>query len=382
MATPRKIVTRLPQLDCLRTLAVLMVIGAHNFVLRQRAGWLNPLDAALETGGPSGVELFFVLSGFLVSGLLFQEYARSGAIDLRRFLIRRMFKIWPTYYVFLGITTAGIIWDGAMPLRALSIVGANWFHIQNYFPVANLGTWYMVHTWSLAVEEHFYLVLPAAVWLAMRWRGNWQARLEIALLVCLVALPLCRLATWSQPFDRDRCLFPTHLRADGLIWGTLLGLIYNFRRERIAPMLARPGLTFAAGAALATFGMTLTPDDHVAAWLFKWTILGLGYSGVVLGAVATPTAAYGSAPARAVAFIGRHSYSIYLFHLVIGLNTARWIFSTGILASSETARWLLVMGGFAASAICGGIVASRLVEFPVLALRDRLFPAQVDSKAA
>jgi len=132
-------------LDLLRTIAVLLVLGRHlhlpadpNFAMR-----------AWQTGGWVGVDLFFVLSGFLVSGLLCREYQRDQSVDLKRFLVRRGFKIYPAFYAMIGFTIIVKISSGqSIPIRQL--VGEITF-LQNYLG----GIW--IHTWSLAVEEHFYM---------------------------------------------------------------------------------------------------------------------------------------------------------------------------------------------------------------------------------
>jgi peptidoglycan/LPS O-acetylase OafA/YrhL len=143
---------RLVELDLLRAVAIFLVIGRHTpylapsnypypvkmfFLYWMKLGWI-------------GVDLFFVLSGFLISGLLFREYIQHGQIKLGRFLIRRAFKLYPAYYAFLLITLIWQIMVGKpRPLPLYSFLSNSLF-FQNYGP----AVWN--HTWSLAVEEHFY----------------------------------------------------------------------------------------------------------------------------------------------------------------------------------------------------------------------------------
>jgi len=141
------------QLDFLRCLAVTLVIGRHYDILAlwHRVGW-------------TGVDLFFVLSGFLISGLLFGEYRSHGRIRVGRFLIRRGFKIYPAFYVFIA-------WSlGCYALLGKSIPWgkfvAETVFVQNYLP----GVW--THTWSLAVEEHFYFALPLVLLALVRIGRN------------------------------------------------------------------------------------------------------------------------------------------------------------------------------------------------------------------
>lgn len=93
---------RVVPLDVLRGVAILLVLLAHTPVPVKESGSLAPVLGYLRYLGPSGVDLFFVLSGFLIGGLLFKELHDRGTLDLRRFLVRRGFKIWPAYAVFLG----------------------------------------------------------------------------------------------------------------------------------------------------------------------------------------------------------------------------------------------------------------------------------------
>ena len=148
--------TRNQNLDLLRTVAVTMVIIGHlpdapreSFQLvRWVADWFRRY-------GSLGVDLFFVLSGFLVSGLLFREYLAKGRADVRRFLIRRGFKIYPAFYVYAVLTVVLRIRMGdSLTLRQ---VLSELLFVQNY------GAHVWSHTWSLAVEEHFYLLLAALI---------------------------------------------------------------------------------------------------------------------------------------------------------------------------------------------------------------------------
>ena len=164
----KQIKSRLVCLDFLRGVAILLVLGAHMPHAGLEAG--VPLAGLLRLWhgfGGAGVDLFFVLSGFLVGGLLLAEIKRSGKADAKRFLIRRGFKIWPTYYVYLLALPLLQIWGGETRFvdAALWSLRANLLHLQNYWlsgsAFSTLPNYISPrpHTWSLAVEEHFYLAL-------------------------------------------------------------------------------------------------------------------------------------------------------------------------------------------------------------------------------
>ncbi len=129
------------RLDVLRCVAILLVIGHHaqTFPVWTRIGWV-------------GVDLFFVLSGFLISGLLYSEYKKRQNISVGRFFIRRGLKIYPAFYFFLAATLAAqlLLYKGSVPLKPYLY---EMLFIQNY----HFAIWQ--HTWSLAVEEHFYIAL-------------------------------------------------------------------------------------------------------------------------------------------------------------------------------------------------------------------------------
>src|SRR5438094_1957785 len=138
------------RLDILRAVAVLVVMGRHVEYCPpwHQAGWI-------------GVDLFFVISGFLISGLLFNDYKAHGAIGLSNFYIRRGLKIYPAFYTLIFFTVAVILIQHMSLSRRQALDEV--LFLQNYFA----GLW--PHTWSLAVEEHFYILLPLLLcWMVRR----------------------------------------------------------------------------------------------------------------------------------------------------------------------------------------------------------------------
>ena len=179
----------------------------------------------------TGVDLFFVLSGYLVGGLLIAEMRKSGRIDLKRFWIRRGFKIWPSYYLYiavLSILTALFYVDHAVPGAqriGLMINSIKLVYLQNYFTtfkppylVHPLGT----HVWSLAVEKHFYILLPLLLVISARF---WRVILPAATFVLLVACLGFRLTTYDKPMDWTWHYAATHVRIDSLFFGAFLAFL-------------------------------------------------------------------------------------------------------------------------------------------------------------
>ena len=145
--------SRILVLDILRGCAVLLVIGRHQIPFPEGSHpLLKPFMDTWLRGGWVGVDLFFVLSGFFVSGLLFREQQRYGTLSFRRFFVRRGFKIYPSFYLLILVTVIVAHALGqVVPRRRL---WTELLYIQSY----RFGLW--DHTWSLAVEEHFYLLFP------------------------------------------------------------------------------------------------------------------------------------------------------------------------------------------------------------------------------
>ena len=146
---------RIPSLDGLRAISIALVIVSH------LARWKHIAFAFPEAYGELGVRIFFVLSGFLISQLLFQEQERSSSISLRDFYVRRAFRIFPAAFVFLAVVTV-VYWHEM-----------RWYHLAAaVFYAANMDSsrpWIFGHLWSLSIEEQFYLLWPFAL---KKWRQH------------------------------------------------------------------------------------------------------------------------------------------------------------------------------------------------------------------
>ena len=332
---------RTQSLDVLRGVAVLMVLLCH----------YSPI---LEFGG-FGVDLFFVLSGFLISGLLFEEFKATGSINVWRFWVRRGFKIYPPFYVFLLLTVLALwLITGQVPRDVLADI----FFVQNYFP----HLW--MHGWSLAVEEHFYIALPL-LFLLLLYIGRRSPRsfraipiLSIGMSISCVymrALAAHHARTWDEMFA------PTHLRMDSLFAGVTLGYYAHFDAESFAE--ARRKLVLA-------FGLLLT----LPAFLFPGTVVGVtvayvAFACIVAWAASQPYSA--NRLLRALAWVGYYSYSIYLWH-----GATQVFFDVMLRPAAHVIRFPLYL----ASTILLGMGMSKLVEVPALRLRNRVFPS-LTSKA-
>lgn len=357
---------RLIGVDVLRLVAVLLVLGRHM--------WLPPetwpalpreFFVTWQRGGWVGVDLFFVLSGFLVSGLLFTEYKSRGRMSLVRFYTRRGWKIYPPFFVFMGITIVAAWLHGhRIPARQLA---AELLFLQSYLP----GVW--THTWSLAVEEHFYLLLPLLLLLVLRLNRGARMPLRpvfgLALAIALLSL-FARLVTWylDPHYTYLTHHFASHLRLDSLFCGVAISYAYHFHSdafERLKPWRHR---LLVAGVLLFAPAFMFRLEDTPFLYTVGFTLFYLASAMILIGVLLSDVPR--NRVLRFAAGIGAYSYSIYLWHL--------YVISTGVRYVEGALGRPLGFGAGAAvyliSALAVGALMARLVEFPALRLRDRWFP--------
>ena len=345
-------------LDLLRALAILLVLGRHSFAngLWHWIGW-------------SGVDLFFVLSGFLVSGLIFQEVKTQGDVRLGRFLVRRALKIYPSFYVFLLVSVLAA-WMTDRNYETSQLL-SEIFYLQSYFD----GLW--MHTWSLAVEEHFYLVFALVV--AFWQRQGLPIHVGVTL-KWLIGLPLVLIALrygycWPHRAELRFDFTATHLRADGIWLGVILSFSYHFGSLQQWIDLRKGA--FLLSIVIAVAMLLLFQAGSFVMNTVGILVVALGYGGLLclglgmenrLGTIMRD-GGWGAQVLRILASLGRHSYSIYLWHLLVD----NLLMKAGMYA---TLGW--EYGGTAAGlitivfAILLGITMGTLIELPVLRWRNRI----------
>jgi peptidoglycan/LPS O-acetylase OafA/YrhL len=305
--------THQPALDGLRGLAVVAVLLFH----------LGRLS-----GGFLGVDLFFVLSGFLITSLLVAEHTKRGRIDLRRFWARRARRLLPVLFLLLVGVGALLLWftpAGDRPRfrwDALATVGyfTNWNRM-----VADIGYWEsfaqkspLDHTWSLAIEEQFYVVWPIVAVLvlgaALRSEANRSRWLGIGALVG-AAISFGLLAFTYSPIDTNRAYFATDTRLGPTLMGAALAL-FTGGMAREAGRLSRWWIV-AGTVAVGWMLWSVATMDGTASWYYRGGQAAFAVATlVVIRAVTTGAGGplgwiVGLAPLRALGLI---SYGIYLWH--------------------------------------------------------------------
>lgn len=372
------------QLDILRGLAILLVFGRH-LELPRPQGLLNSAAATWFQIGWLGVDLFFVLSGFLIGGLLVTELKRHGRIDIPRFLIRRGLKIYPPYFVFIGylilMPVARAYASGASAWAKLSEEFLrylpNLVFLQNYVEKNPAG-----HTWSLAVEEHFYLILPFAL-AALASAGH----IRLLVPACLAIVPAVvlgvRVLSVTTADAYSVTMSASHLRLDALLFGVGIRGLAEYSPAVFAAARRWRLELLAVGLACWSINVFVEPGTQ----LIRTVGLGTNFIGsacILLAVYHTHSADLGALRglltpiATVVAWIGFYSYAIYLWHVTV-MGIGMRIFGDRILSflgRGSDVGWLVAATVICAAAVLAGVATAKLVEWPVLRLRDRFFPSR------
>lgn len=350
-------------LDVLRFVAVLLVIGRHLHLPEDANSFLQ----TWKRGGWIGVDMFFVLSGFLVSGLLFKEFQRCGNINIGRFLIRRAFKIYPPFWVFLCFTLIAS-WGVGYPFPSMLNLCGELLFMQNYFG----GIWN--HTWSLAVEEHFYFgIAGLCMSLLHRTKTNPFSCVPLIFLViallCL-ALRFLNYFVYSEYSDRI-FLFGTHIRIDSLMFGVFLSYCWHFLNLQNNVRKIPSAIFGIVGIFLLAPAFVFPLETTRLIPLIGLSFFYLGSGCLLLAAIRWERPR--GVLTKVIASLGATSYSTYLWHMPV----ATWGYS--VISKIELFR------SFHAYLICAIVLAftfgwfmNKLIETPVLRLRELLFPAKTN----
>jgi peptidoglycan/LPS O-acetylase OafA/YrhL len=338
-------------LNGIRAVAVTLVFFSHG-----GQGQLVP--------GGLGVTLFFVLSGFLITTLLQREYRTHDAVSLRNFYLRRVLRLMPPLFIVValsGLLAAASLIDGGFSLRGLLSV---LFYFGNYHVIATdfagipagLGV-----IWSLAVEEHFYLLYPPLALLLLRWPQPRHA--AVALAVLCGAILLWRIWLYLQGVPEAYITMATDTRADAILVGCAMAFLFSPGGAAMPAPKPRRDLPIAAACGLLLVA-TLLYRDEMFRLTARYTLQCLALAPLILLAIIharSPLVRWLNA--RPLVYIGTVSYTIYLSHQIV---------LYGVIRHWPQLNWVTTLALTIVLTLAIAEPMRRWVENPCAVLRKRL----------
>ncbi len=341
----------IPSLNGIRALAVSLVFFAHSGLEKIVPGGL-------------GVTTFFVLSGYLITTLMRSEYATSGAVRLPAFYLRRVLRLMPPLFIVVAgaalLSSLGAI-DGAFSLRGLLSV---LFYFGNYHVIAldfagvpaGMGV-----VWSLAVEEHYYLLFPL---LAIVLLGIGRPRVSAGVLIVLCATIFAwRCWLYLHGAGESYISMATDTRADAILVGCVMGFWRNPALDPVAPSDPR-GDAIVAVSCLLLLLATLTERSEAFRLTARYTLQSLAIAPLIYLAVARAAQApFRWLNARPLVYVGTISYTIYLSHQLI---------LYGVMRQWPQLNWAATLGIAALLTLAVAEPMRRWIELPCARLRKQL----------
>jgi len=338
--------SRIDALDGLRAVAVTAVLLFH-------------LDLSWMSGGFLGVSLFFTLSGFLITRLLLDESARTGRVALRTFWSRRLRRLSPAALVVLAVVAIASLWEVFDGVRLRGDLGASLGYVANWRFATAESTYAelftstpspVIHFWSLAIEEQFYLLFPL-VFVVLSRRRTW---LLPGLTILTVASVVAAILTES----RNLGYYGTHVRAAELLIGCLLAVVVA--RSGWTERRSVTSTTVAGSVALVALVVAMVSVSTSDDWLYRGGLAAVAMvSAVVILAVARGGVLARPLATRPMVALGRASYSVYLVHwpVIVAMNPDRMGFDGWTL---DVVRVVVSLGlGFVSYAVVENPVRTR-----------------------
>jgi peptidoglycan/LPS O-acetylase OafA/YrhL len=355
---------RQPGLDLLRALAIIVVVIYH-------AGIMGfPMPGHVDRWGWIGVDLFFVLSGYLIGGQLLAPLARGQAINLKRFFARRALRIMPAYFVILAIYVFLPSW------REYSETTPWWKFVVSIQNIGLHGGTAFSHAWSLAVEDQFYLALPFILILVNRWP---PAAIIVPCTIVVGGILLRIFLAYQNPAAdvgvsfrgfQTWIYYPTWTRLDPLVLGVVLVAIEKFRPQWWNRLTDFAIWLWLPGLALIVYVLWLGEGDYlmITAAVSQFPLLAVGFAALLVCAL-SPRSILSRVRIPGAAFIASIAYSAYLVQKLVIHAVAHFCLGHDIEPRSATA----LIG----VEICVYIAATILflaIERPFLQLRHRIAP--------
>lgn len=346
--------SRIPSLDGLRALSILLVVGLHTV---QRYSLSHPVPRwwFAVFNGQSGVFIFFEISGFLITTLLLAEHAKRGAVSLRGFYVRRAFRILPPLYLYIGaVAMLGLA--GTLQVRQ----GDVWTAVLFVHNIRSYGTWALEHLWSISMEEQFYFVWPFVLVYFLH-RPNGKRAAAVFPIAILAVSPVARVLFNLSGNAALHHASLNYLRWDFIMYGCLVALLqHSGRFERVYRAATRlpwlpPAVILLCNALSARF-------ENRFDLTVGYTINGFAMAIFMLWCTRNARSAVGRVLNwQPVAWIGVLSYSIYLWQTLFTHSGNEAVFAAWPWIGRFPGNWL----GFMLAAV----VSYYLVEQPSLRLR-------------
>jgi peptidoglycan/LPS O-acetylase OafA/YrhL len=354
---------RQPGLDLLRALAIVVVVIYH-------AGIIGfPLPGRVHRFGWIGVDLFFVLSGYLIGGQLLASLARERAINLGRFFARRALRILPAYLVVLAIYIFLPLW------RECPEMTPWWKFLISVQNIGLHGGTAFSHAWSLAVEDQFYLCLPFILLFVNR---RPRAAFVIPWAIVLGGIALRAWLAQKHPGEIAGTVsfrgfqvwiyYPTWTRLDPLVFGVALAAIEKFRPQWWQRLMDSANWLWLPAVALILCALWLGEGEYltVAASVWQFPLIALGMAALLVCAVSPR---FRRATVPGAAFIASIAYSVYLVQKLVINFVAQFCSSHNIALTSIPMLILVEVCVYAA-----GTILFFAIERPFLQLRHRIAP--------
>ena len=348
----------MPGVDTLRAIAILLVIPRHAWEMLK---WPS-LKFFFGRYGWTGVDLFFVLSGFLIGGQIFQDLKTDGRVSFRRFYLKRSFRILPSYLIVILLY---FLWP---TFRETPDIQPLWRFLTFTMNLGvPRGSWAFSHAWSLCIEEHFYLIFPAIV-AALALRPKLVSPLGLFFFVVLGGAAF-RYYLWSEGAPFYPAVYrPTYTRLDGLTAGVALAALREFRPEPWRALIRRPWMACIGGLLMIVAGCLVFGDPgnnrDFGSYVLTFPLISFGFAGLVVAAV-SPGFWLASARILGVSTIASLAFTLYLTHKqMIHLAIL-------IVGEPDTNVWS-VFGLSTLLMVAASLLLHYAVEQPFLKWRNRI----------
>ncbi len=358
-ATVASPISYLPFLDGLRAISILLVLGFHQ--LGPVTGWIGG-----QLNGWVGVDLFFIISGYLISSILLKEQEKKGTFSLKNFYVRRWLRICPAYYTFLLFMLGFMLFRGGSDFSAFAMAG---LYLTNIDMCASWGlipaTTGLLHSWSLSVEEQFYLLWPGA----MKLSGK---RAFAVCMFVLVAAYLWRFYLASTGASWLRLSVGLDTKLDSIMLGVAVAFLWRSEMWRNKLMLIKSSLAqcFIGVALLVAchfLGHPATETNQVLFWGVKLPVVLMLMVALLVSLLANQTSRLAAVlSSKPMIWVGRLSYSLYLWHVIVNFPCTDGIFQ----ALCHHKRYLVELAKYAT---CIGFASASYywVEQPFLKLKGK-----------